>query len=112
MKNDGNNCIYRPLVIELPMTVEKNIGVQIFMNNKKTIKKIFAVFLLPALLLSGCGKQSSNKTLIPGSSILPAPTKAVTEMETKKANQIDLTGVLTYVNTDDLIMHLDRKSVV
>ena len=72
------------------MTVEKNIGVQIFMNNKKTIKKIFAVFLLPALLLSGCGKQSgSNKTLIPGSSILPAPTKAVTEMETKKANQID-----------------------
>lgn len=35
MKNDGNNCIYRPLVIELPMTVEKNIGVQIFMNNKK-----------------------------------------------------------------------------
>jgi uncharacterized protein YceK len=76
------------------MTVEKNIGVQIFMNNKKTIKKIFAVFLLPALLLSGCGKQSSNKTLIPGSSILPAPTKAVTEMETKKANQIDLTGVL------------------
>ena len=87
------------------MTVEKNIGVQIFMNNKKTIKKIFAVFLLPALLLSGCGKQSSNKTLIPGSSILPAPTKAVTEMETKKANQIDLTGVLTYVNTDDLIMH-------
>lgn len=26
-------------------------------------------------------------------------------METKKANQIDLTGVLTYVNTDDLIMH-------
>ena len=87
------------------MIVEKNIGVQIFMNNKKTIKKIFSVFLLPALLLSGCGKQSSNKTLIPGSSILPAPTKAVTEMETKKANQIDLTGVLTYVNTDDLIMH-------
>lgn len=39
MKNDGNNCIYRPLVIKLPMTVEKNIGVQIFMNNKKTIKK-------------------------------------------------------------------------
>ena len=76
------------------MIVEKNIGVQIFMNNKKTIKKIFSVFLLPALLLSGCGKQSSNKTLIPGSSILPAPTKAVTEMETKKANQIDLTGVL------------------
>lgn len=35
MKNDGNNCIYRPLVIKLPMTVEKNIGVQIFMNNKK-----------------------------------------------------------------------------
>ena len=87
------------------MIVEKNIGVQIFMNNKKTIKKIFSVFLLPALLLSGCGKQSSNKTLIPGSSILPAPTKAVTDMETKKANQIDLTGVLTYVNTDDLIMH-------
>lgn len=76
-----------------------------FMNNKKTIKKIFAVLLLPALLLSGCGKQNNNKTLIPGSSILPAPTKAVTEIETKKADQIDLTGVLTYVNIDELKMH-------
>lgn len=94
------------------MIVRKNFGVQMFMNDKKnrikmqkTMKSLCAVLLLPVLLLTGCGKKSSDRTLVPGSSILPAPTKSVTELETKKANEISLTGVLTYVNADELKMH-------
>lgn len=85
------------------------------MNNtknviKKTkrnyIKKVCAVLMMLVMLVTaGCGKEKKKSAIVPGSSILPAPTKSVTELETKNANEIDLTGVLTYVNTGELKMH-------
>lgn len=73
---------------------------------RKHIRKVCAVFMmLVMLVMAGCSKEKKKSAIVPGSSILPAPTKSVTELETKNANEIDLTGVLTYVNTSELKMH-------
>lgn len=74
--------------------------------NKKMIYRYVALMLViaMALPLSACGKKKTA-TLIPGSSILPAPTKSVTEVETGNADEIKLTGILTYVNTSEYAMH-------
>lgn len=83
-----------------------NIKNMIKIINKKNINKLCTVFMVLVMLTTaGCGKEKNKSAIVPGSSILPAPTKAVTELETKNANEIDLTGVLTYVNTDELKMH-------
>lgn len=73
---------------------------------KNVIKRCVAMMLVVtmALPLSACGKKKST-TLVPGSSILPAPTKSITEVETSNPNEIKLTGILTYVNTSEYAMH-------
>ncbi|MDD3240672.1 MAG: PEGA domain-containing protein [Lachnospira sp.] len=78
--------------------------------NRRNIQKVLALFLTVVMTLTmtvgmaGCGKKKGG-TLIPGSSITPAPSKSVTEKATNNANEIALTGVLTYLNTSDLKMH-------
>ncbi|MDO5402459.1 MAG: PEGA domain-containing protein [Eubacteriales bacterium] len=80
------------------------------MNIKHFMKKEAALLLIIVLSvslsagISGCGKKSAG-TIIPGSSITPAPSKPVTELSVNNANEIAFTGVLTYLNTSDLKMH-------
>lgn len=71
---------------------------------KKRIKAVIAI-LMVLVMMTGCTEKKSKSVIKPGNSILPAPTKSVTEIETKKAGEIELTGVLTYVNSSELKMH-------
>lgn len=71
---------------------------------KKRFKAIIAILML-LVIMTGCTEKNNKSAIKPGSSILPVPTKAVTEMETKKAGEIDLTGILTYVNSSEFKMH-------
>jgi hypothetical protein len=76
-------------------------------QNKNIIKRFMVLFMTVILVtgLAACSGKSSGTSIKPGSSILPAPAKSITEAPTKNANEIDLTGVLTYVNTSELKMH-------
>lgn len=80
------------------------------MNIKHFLKREAALFMTIILSISmgvgaaGCGKKS-GRTITPGSSITPAPSKSVTELSTNNANEIAFTGVLTYLNTSELKMH-------
>lgn len=70
------------------------------------VKKITAVMLImfiSALTFTGCtiGNKTNTGTLIPGSSILPAPKKNITEAGTTSADEITVTGVLSYIDTDN-----------
>lgn len=71
---------------------------------KKQLRTILAIFMV-LVTITGCTQEKKTSTITPGSSILPVATKAVTEIETKKAGEIELTGVLTYINTSELKMH-------
>ncbi|MGN1188493.1 MAG: PEGA domain-containing protein [Lachnospiraceae bacterium] len=68
---------------------------------------VFALVFF-AVSLSGCkaggnsGNSGGGNTLIPGNSILSAPKKDITEMETVDASgKLKLTGVLSYVDTTE-----------
>lgn len=84
----------------------------VHMNIKNSLKRIgrrLTVLMLTGIMLVsvvGCGSgKSGGSTITPGSSILPAPKKPVTDAPAKNANEIEITGVLTDVNTSDLKMH-------
>lgn len=76
-------------------------------NLKRTVQRLVALMLAAFMYVSavGCGAGKSSATITPGSSVLPAPKKPVTEAPTKNADEIEITGVLTYVNTTELKMH-------
>lgn len=80
------------------------------MNIKKYFKREIAFLLTIILAVSfsvgfiGCGKKK-EAVITPGSSITPPPSKSVTELSVNNENEITMTGVLTYLNTDDLKMH-------
>lgn len=81
------------------------------MNFKDYLKRTgrrLTVLMLAGIMLTagvGCGLgKSSGSTITPGSSILPAPKKPVTEAPTKNADEIAITGVLTDVDTGNLKM--------
>lgn len=79
------------------------------MNRKydfKTAVRRLAVLLLAGIFsfpAAGCS-AGGGTTIIPGSSVLPAPKKPVTEAPTKNADEIQITGVLSYVDTGGMVM--------
>lgn len=76
------------------------------MTGKKRIYCLVMAVILTLSGAAGCGEKNSGSTIVPGSSILSVPTKAVTELETQKSTgEIQLTGVLTYLSTGEKIMH-------
>jgi hypothetical protein len=77
-------------------------------NTYVNIKKrcfIILMTLVVSIGLMAC-KSSKSNAITPGSSILPAPSKSVTEASTTNVNEIQFAGVLTYLNTSDYKMHL------
>ena len=70
------------------------------------IKRCVALLLTGVVILSmaACGSKSTS-TITPGSSILQAPKKPVTEAPVKNANEIDITGVLTQTDAANLKMN-------
>lgn len=72
---------------------------KIFLNN---IYRAASVFILSAFLcvsLAGCSESGS--TIVPGSSILPAPSKSITEVPTTlNSDEIGIEGVLSSVDTE------------
>lgn len=78
------------------------------MNSKlKNIGKKSMAVLMVTVMFTGmiaCGKPKNN-TIVPGSSILPAPQKSVSEAQTNSAKDVTLTGVLTGLDTENRVMH-------
>lgn len=73
-----------------------------YKTNKLILIRVVALFLMAALLivLPGCSGKEKGPTLVPGSSILPAPNKKpVTDVPTNNKDEIVITGVLSYVDT-------------
>lgn len=77
---------------------------------RKNIKNLMALLLVVVLAVSmagglaGCGRNTGT-TRVPGSSITPAPSKAISELATNNANEIVFTGVLTYLSNSEMKMH-------
>lgn len=70
-------------------------------KNKILLKKLAALLVIASLLLvlPGCGDKKKESTLVPGSSILPAPKKDVTAVETNSSNEIVINGVVNSIDT-------------
>lgn len=59
---------------------------------------ILTVFI--STILIGCSQSSRKSTIIPGSSILPAPSKSITEAPTTvDSDEIVIEGVLSSLDT-------------
>lgn len=77
------------------------------MDKNNSIKKrttaVLLVVQICVMALVGCTIGNGNKTgtLTPGSSILPAPKKNITEATTNASQEITVTGVLSYIDRDN-----------
>ena len=75
---------------------------------KMLAKKTLSVFVVLALAMSavGCGgSKKGSSTIIPGSSILPAPKKDITEVPTNTSNEIVIKGVLKRIDSGNKKMY-------
>lgn len=75
---------------------------------KMLVKKTLSVFVVLALAMSavGCGgSKKGSSTIIPGSSILPAPKKDITEVPTNTSNEIVIKGVLKRIDSENKKMY-------
>lgn len=75
---------------------------------KMLVKKTLSVFVVLALVMSavGCGgSKKGSSTIIPGSSILPAPKKDITEVPTNTSNEIVIKGVLKRIDSENKKMY-------
>ncbi len=75
---------------------------------KMLAKKTLSVFVVLALAMSavGCGgSKKGSSTIIPGSSILPAPKKDITEVPTNTSNEIVIKGVLKRIDSENKKMY-------
>ncbi len=75
---------------------------------KMLAKKTLSVFVALALAMSavGCGgSKKGSSTIIPGSSILPAPKKDITEVPTNTSNEIVIKGVLKRIDSENKKMY-------
>lgn len=72
-----------------------------------TMKRIFTILIAFVVFfsMSACSSKKES-TITPGSSILPAPKKSVTEAPVKNTDEISITGVLTQINTANLTMNI------
>lgn len=70
---------------------------------KSRINRWVALFLTASLLIvmPGCNKKNNGPERIPGSSILPLPTKPITEATTNSSNEIVIRGVFSALDAEN-----------
>lgn len=85
--------------------VKKN---SLMRNLNKDGKKFVVMVLMLTLavgLISGCSSSKKKSSVVSGSSILPIANRTTASTEKTNSNEIKMTGILTYINTSDLIMY-------